>query len=308
MAKGSDKIYVFSVAGADFGRIIASLDHSGKKIDGKNIFELLGVSEDDALALREIITGYGKRPFAIACGKIKHRAVFFFKHFAFDTSLCLALVPSVSGRRAADILACGVFDDVLVSESLLAIASPSPGNAIVNDADGYMHLARMFGQIMDLLSLRFQYASEMIESIEPLLEGLRELLGIEIDFQTRFEADGDLSATDEIFDGRFCAAALLICAITASKRSSSGALLLREVRGFCGMRVEMAFPCRRHTGLEAIYHMKKLAELNHGIPFDVSLTSDTVEIVFTPLYQDVGFVGVKNGDEIFDIVEYTEMF
>ena len=309
LAQRVDKIYVFSVANADFGRIVASIDNSGKKIDGKNIFELLNLSEDDVVTLRKIILGYGKRPFATVCGKMRRRAVFFFKHFAFDTSLCLAIAPNISARRVSEILSHGVFDDVLVSDSLSPAALPqSLENAVLNDTDGYLHLASIFGQIMDLLSLRFQYASDNIESIEPLAKGLEELLGIDVDFSTQFDPDGDLSATDEIFDGRFCAAALLVCAITASKRSSSGVLTIKEVRGFCGTRVEMSFPCRRHTGLEAIYHMKKLAELNHGIRFDIGLTSDAVKVGFIPLYQDVGFVGVKNGDEVFDIVEYTEMF
>ena len=303
-----DKIYVFSVASADFGKIVASYAHGGKKIDGKNIFELLGVSEVDKDAFREFVSGYGKRPFATVCGKVRLGAVFFFKHFAYDTSLCLAILSGISARRVSDILSCGVFDDVLVSESLSSLSSEHSENALSCDADGYMHLARMFGQIMDLLGMRFQYASDTIPSIEPVLYGLEELLGIKIDFSTQFDADVDLSATDEIYDGRFCAAALLVCAITAAKRSSSGEMSLREVRGFCGMRVEISFPCRRHSGLEAIYYMKKLSELNHGIRFDISLVADAVGVGFIPLYQDVGFVGVKNGDEIFDIVEYTEMF
>ena len=37
MAQKTDKIYVFSVANVDFGRIVASVDRSGKKIDEKQI-------------------------------------------------------------------------------------------------------------------------------------------------------------------------------------------------------------------------------------------------------------------------------
>ena len=309
MAQRAERIYVFSVANVDFGRIVASIDHSGKRVYGENIFELLDFSAEKAEEIREIISGYGKRPFATVCGRIKPRAIFFFKHFTFCTSLCLAILPAIRAKSVADILSCGVFEDVTVSDSLSSLASASSRESVViNDMDAYMHLARIFGQIMDLLGLKFQYASDLIPTIRPAAEGIAELLHIELEFHTRFETHDDLVAVDEIFDGRFCAAAMLVCFIVASKRSSTHSVIVSEVRGFGGVRVEISFPCRRHTGLDAIYRMKKLAELNHGIRFDIFEKSESVEVNFVPLYQDVGFVGVKNGDEIFDIAAYTEMF
>ena len=120
--------------------------------------------------------------------------------------------------------------------------------------------------------------------------------------------DDDLVAVDEIFDGRFCAAALLVTAIMAAKRSTDASFSVTEIRGLGGMRIEMSFECQRYTGFEAIAHLKALAEINHGIRFDIERKNGRVYVSFIPLYQDVGFVGVKNGDEVFDIVAFRELY
>ena len=309
MAQKTDKIYVFSVANVDFGRIVASVDRSGKKIDGENIFDVLELPRSESAKIKELIFGYGKCPYATACGRINKRVAFFFKNFAYDTSLCLVIVPTISAKRAAGIINSGVIEDLVVSETLSDTVSQNASErALAEDSDIYLYLARLFGQIMGLLELRLQYASESIPTVRAAAEGLAELLGLSLDFNTRFEMEDDLVAVDEIYDGRFCAAAMLVTAIMAVRRSPSGSLEVTEIRGLGGMRVEMSFECQRYTGLESIAHLKRLAEIDHGIRFDIERRNGRVYVSFLPLYQDVGFVGVKNGDEIFDIVAFRELY
>lgn len=287
---------------------MASVDRSGSRVDGENIFDVLGIARSESAKIRELIFGYGKRPYATACGKINKRVALFFKHFAYDTSLCLVIVPTVSAKRAAGILNSGVFEDVILAEALKGLAPQNAsGHALTQDSEVYVYLARLLGQIMALLELRLQYASENISTVRAAVEGVAALLGLSLDFNTRFEMDDDLVAVDEIFDGRFCAAALLVTAIMAAKRSTDASFSVTEIRGLGGMRIEMSFECQRYTGFEAIAHLKALAEINHGIRFDIERRNGRVYVSFIPLYQDVGFVGVKNGDEVFDIVAFREL-
>jgi hypothetical protein len=309
LAHRTDKIYVFSVANMDFGRIVASVDRSGNKVDEKNIFDVLGIARSESTDIRDLIFGYGKRPYATACGNINKRVAFFFKHFAYDTSLCLVIVPAISAKRAAGILNSGVFEDVIVSDALTKLVPQTAScHPLIEDSDVYLYLARLFGQIMDLLELGLQYASESIPTVRAAAEGIADLLGLSLDFNTRFEMEDDLIAVDEIYDGRFCAAALLVTAIMAAKRSADSSLSLTEIRGLGGIMIEMSFECQRYMGFEAIDHLKMLAEINHGIRFEIERKNGRVYVSFLPLYQDVGFVGVKNGDEIFDIVAFRELY
>lgn len=307
MAKSVDKIYVFSAAVIDFGRIIASVGENEKKTVDEDIFELLGVSQDSKNEIRELISGYGKRPYATVCGGSRLHPLFVFKNFAFDTSLCLAVMPAVNARRVADLAACGVFEDIIISKPLSELAGENYAEAIFRNQEEYVHLSRIFGQIMGLMALRIQYTAQSPAIFRSAAEGVTEMLGLSLNFNTYLDHENpDLVATDEIFDGRFCAAALLTFAMMAARRSKDGTLDVTVANGMGGARVEMSFKCHRYVKFEALDHLKRLAEINHGIMFDVIKRDGRIGISFIPLYQDAGFVGVKNGEVLFNLVDYLE--
>lgn len=309
MARSVDKIFVFSVAAIDFGRIVASVGENEKKTEGENIFELLGMKREAVSEVCSIISGYGKPPYATVCGEVRRHAVMFFKNFAFCTSLCLVVIPAISARVVADLMVGGMFEGFVVSEALSSLASEGFESAFFTNREEYLHLSRMFGQIMDLMALKLQYTAQPPDDFRIAGEGVAELLGISMNFDTYIESDNDaLVSVDEIFDGRFCAAAILIFALLAAKRSTDRSFDLTVVRGMGGLQVDMAFNCRRPVRLEALDHLKNIAYFNHGIEFDIQKSGGQVLVSFIPLYPDVGFVGVKNGEEIFDLVEYRELF
>ena len=240
MAKSVDKIYVFSAAVIDFGRIIASVGENEKKTVDEDIFELLGVSQDSKNEIRELISGYGKRPYATVCGESRLHPLFVFKDFAFDTSLCLAIMPAVNTRRVADLAACGVFEDIIISKSLSELAAENYAEAIFRNQEEYVHLSRIFGQIMGLRELKIQYTAQSPAIFRSAAEGVTEMLGLSLNFNTHLECENeDLVAVDEIFDGRFCAAALLTFAMIAARRSKDATLDMTVINGMGGARVEM---------------------------------------------------------------------
>ena len=307
MAGSADKIYVFSAAVVDFGRILASVGENDRRTVGEDIFSLLGVSHESKIEIRELITGYGKRPYATVCGGNRLHPLFVFKNFAFDTSICIAVMPAVSARKVADIAACGAFEDMIISKQLSELATDGYEQALFTSKEEYMHLSRIFGQIMGLMELKLQYTAQSPAIFRLAAESVTELLGISLNFDTYLDyGNEDLVATDEIFDGRFCAAVLLTFAMIASRRAEDAALDVTVINGMGGVRVELSFKCHRYVHLEVLDHLKTLAEINHGIMFDVTKKDGRVGVSFIPLYQDVGFVGVKNGEVLFNLVDYLE--
>lgn len=307
MAGSVDKIYVFSAAVVDFGKILVSFGENEKKPVGENIFALLGVSKSSETDIRELISGYGKRPYATACGHTRPHPLFVFKNFAFDTSLCVAVMPAVSARSAADLAVCGAFEDMIISKSLSELSTGNVTDAFLKNKEEYMHLSRIFGQIMGLMELKIQYTAQSPAVFRLASESVAELLGLSLNFDSYLDSENEsLAATDEIFDGRFCAAVLLAFAMLAARRSKDAAFDVTVVSGMGGVKVEMSYKCHRYVNLELLDHLKMLAEINHGILFDVKKSDGRVGVSFIPLYQDVGFVGVKNGEVLFNLVDYLE--
>ena len=275
----------------------------------ESLFDVLGVDDGVTQEIKAAIGGYGKRPFLCACGKTRKHALAIFKHFAFDSSLCIAVQPAISARTVANLMRCGVFEEATVSESLLSLASDDWESVLFKDQKSYLHLARIFGQIMDLMELKLQYKAQSAAVFQSAATGAAELLGLNLNFNCYLDTDNEnLVSTNDIFDGRFCSAVIMTFAILAAKKSDDATFDLTVVSGFGGVLVKLSFNCRKPVRLEALDHLKALAYYNHGIIFDIEKGKGRVAVSFIPQYQDVGFVGVKNGDELFDLVEYRELF
>ena len=303
-----DKAYIISVSKLYFGRIIAYCGDSAEGVIGKNIFDYLGMHEEDEDALKDVIAAYGKDGYATAGYNGRWHTVFFFKDFAYDTGLCLVTVPAVKVRSAAEALADGIFEGFRISDRLLSLAKKKNGMAMFEHRDTCLHLSRHFGQIMGTSVLKLEYSSQPTENIRSAAEGIAEIAKIKVDFDTYLShSDDELVSTDEVFDGRLCAASIVVFAMMASKFSVDSRLEVVVVRGMGGVRLQLSFKKRSNGWQYPLEYLKNMAYSNHAILLDVIEDSDRVGISFVPFYQDVGFVGVKAGDELFDFVEQMEL-
>lgn len=303
-----DKAYMISVSKCYFGRIIAYCGDSADGVMGKNIFDYLGMLDEDESALRDVISAYGKDGYATASYNGRWHAVFFFKDFAYDTGMCLVVVPAVSGRSVAEVMSEGVFEGFRVSERLLSLAKKKNGMARFEHSDSCLHLARVFGQIMEIKSLKLEYCAKPTEKIRNVSEEFAEIAKIELDFDTYLDSlDLELISTDEVFDGRLCAAVIIIFEMLASKCSRDSKLNVRVIRGMGAVRLELLFTKRSEGWQYPLEYLKNMAYANHAISIDEMKDPDAVGISFVPFYQDVGFVGVKDGEEIFNFVEQMEL-
>ena len=277
-------------------------------LQAEDIFKYLNISPDESKELQGRILGYGKDNYVTVCGKERLRAVFFFKYLASDSSLCLALIPNLSATSVARALASGIFDGFEMSCALACLADKGRISPTVEDSDVRLHLSLAFGQIMKAAELKLQHSAQSAEEIRAAAEGVAHLLGLSLEFETYLTTDDEsLVATDEVFDGKFCAAALFVFAMIAAKRSADRSFKLTVVRGMGGVLIDLSFRKGRRTRLEAFERLKASAQ-DHGIIFDVVSENNIIGIRFIPLYQDVGFLGVKNGEEIFDLIRYKELF
>ncbi len=304
-----DKAYIFSVSKRFFGRIVAYCGDSCKSVAGKDVFEYLGLGEDDECALREVLAAYGKDGYATAGYNGRWHPVFFFKDFAYDTGLCLAVVPAVSARIAAEAISNGFIEGFSSSERLLSLAKIKNDRSITDDSMRFMHLSRVLGQIMQTTALKLDHSSASAESIRFAAEGIASFAMINLDFDTYLSIqDEALVFQDEIFDGRFCSAAIVILAMLASRCSADGSLKLTVVRGVGEIALELSFKKRFGGWQGPLNFLKDAANINHGIMFYTVEDQQVITVGFIPFYQDVGFVGVKFGEELFDLAEQRELF
>ena len=308
MSRLSNKVYIFSTAKIDFGRIVACVDGGRRRAVGEDIFEYLGISREEAENLQSLLLDYGKDNYATVCGKDRLKAVFFFQYFASSSSLCLATVPNLSVSAVASEMASGVFKGFRVSPELMRLADNDKNHLSFEDSEVRLHLSRTFWQIMKASELKIQHTAQSAEDIRFAAEGIALLVGVSLDFDTYFVSDDDsLVATDEVFDGRFCAATLFVFAMIAAKYSTDRSFKLTVLRGIGGVMIDLSFRKGRLGKQEAFERLKDVAQ-DHGIIFDVVSEDDRVGIRFIPLYQDEGFVGVKVGEEHFDLTRHKELF
>ena len=303
-----DKAYVVSVSKYNFGRIVAYCGDSADGVIGKDLFDYLGMHDDDERELKESIASYGKDGYATAGFNGRWHAVFFFKDFAYDTGLCLALVLAVSARAAAEAISDGVFGGFFASERLLRLAKKKSGMAMLEHSDECLHLSRVFGQIMEVLKLKIEHSAQPTENIRDAARAMCEIAKTELDFFTYFShSSEELAASAEIFDGRLCAASIIVFAMLASRFSVDSRLNVVVVRGMGAVRLCLSFKKRSDGWQYPFEYLKNMACANHSILFEDDEDPDTVGVSFVPFYQDPSFVGVKNGEELFDFVEQMEL-
>lgn len=308
MSRLSNNVYIFSTAPVDSGKIVACIDSSRGRAVGEDIFEYLDISHDESEKFKRVLNDYGKDNYVTVCGKERLRAVFFFQYFSSASSLCLALVPSLSASAVACALESGNFEGFQMSRALMKLADKGKSPLFFEDSEVRLHLSLVLGQIMKASELKLQHTAQSAEDIRFAAEGVADLVGVSLDFETYLVSDDySLVATDEVFDGRFCAAVLFVFGMIAAKYSTDRSFKLTVVRGLGGVLIELSFRKSHVVRQEAFERLKASAQV-HGIIFGVVSENDRMGIRFIPLYQDVGFVGVKTGEELFNLIRYRELF
>lgn len=301
-----DDAYIFSVAREGYGRIVACRAKDSSDVIGKSIYKHLGMPPSEIEFFQSELNAYGKTSIAVMG---QEKAVLFFKYFAYDTSLCLAVSLDLPIESVSVIMRGHFFEDFVVSESLKVAAPAERRFSVDEDKQIYDYLAGVIGQIEALSCLKLQRNAEHIGTLRASMISVAEFVGVEVECEAA-AADGDelYFVRPEIFDGRFCAACFLTLAMIARVHSRDRRLSCEIVGGFEYLRLNFQFEAFDDGWRSGVELLLRIAHEKHGMDFGYEFHEGLVTVTFSPFYADVGFVGVKQDDGFVGIEELGELY
>ena len=297
--------YIFSVAREGYGRIVACRAKDSSEVIGKSIYKHLGMPHSEIEFFQSELNAYGKTSIA-AMGQDK--AVLFFKYFAYDTSLCLAVALDLPTESVSVIMRGFFFESFAVSEGLKAAASAERRFSAREEKEIYDYLTSVIGQIETLSCLKLQRNAEHVGTLRTCMISVAEFVGVKIECEA-VAADGEelYFERPEIFDGRFCAACFLTLAMIARAHSRDRRLSCEIVGGFDYLRLKFQFDAFDDGWEGGAELLLRIAHEKHGMDFGYEFHEGLVTVNFSPFYADVGFVGVKQDDGSVGIEELGEL-
>lgn len=292
-----------------FGEVIAERSRHGGEAVGRNIFEYLKMKDAEISFFTSRFALSGNDVVCAVCGKKEPRAVFFFGFLARAASLCLAVVVDMPLDKVSNIVVNGHIEGLCVSDGVFGMADELDSiKPYIDDKEIAMYLSGIFGQIMEVSRLKLGYVHEPTESIRSAAVAVADFIGVDIDFDTYIKADEVFGDGKEVFDGRLCAACLLVFSAIARAYSVKRLFRLVTVRGMSGCFIELSFEAYSDGWQKAISYLVDVARSNRNLPLFVDINGTEVKMSVIPYYEDVGFVGVKGNETRFDLVQYKELF
>lgn len=304
-----DDAYVFSILGHNIGTILACRSANILDQAGKNLFNCLGIERKEIGFLKDALLEHDNVAAATLCGRDTKRAVLFFRQFAEASGLCLAVVLDFDSEDAAAVLGDCVFENVTVSESLTALISEDARFSYSKHEEIYKYLSQLFVNIGTMRLLNLQYGTENPESLRLCALAAADIAGITLKFKSYLgESEEEIFYSEDIFDGRFCSASLLLLAFAARCYGKDCSLRLDIIKGLKSFRIKAELCPRNGDWQGALEHLKNVALYNTGMSFSYETVGDGLEIRFVPFYADIGFEGVKEGEWRFSIVDFRNYF
>lgn len=304
-----DDAYIFSVARDGYGGIVACRAKDMSDAIGKNIYKHLGMPPAEIDFFRRELFAYGKSSIATICERDGGRAVLFFKYFAYDTSLCLAVVLDMPVESVSVIMRGHFFDNFVISEGLRSAAPDERRFSAHKDKQTHQYLAKIIGQIEALSCLKLQRGVESVGTLHAALLSAAEFVGVDVECDVRAASDEELYfESPEIFDGRFCSACFFSLAMIARAYSRDRGLGCEIVGGFEYLRLNFHFEAFDDGWRSGVELIRQIALEKHNMDFGFDCHDGLVTVTFSPFYADVSFLGVKQDDVYARIEELGELY
>lgn len=303
-----DDAYVFSVLGHDLGTILACRSTNILEQAGKNLFDCLRVDREEISFFKQSFLAYDNMAIAVLCGKKTKRVMLLFRQFAEASGLCLAVVLHFNAEDVSAVLKSDGFENVVMSDALSGLTSSDADSSYAKYSEIYKYISRLFMDISTMSFLRLQYGTENPETVRLCADTIGDLAGIVLDLECYLGECEEAFLADDIFDGRFCVASLLLLSFVARCYGEDCALKMEIVKGLKSFRIKCAFKPRSHGWEKALEHLKNVVLYTTGMSFNYELSNDRVEIGFIPFYADEGLAGVKEGEWRFSIVDFRNYF
>ena len=301
-----DDAYVFSIAREGYGRIAACRAKNSSDAVGKELYKHLGMSPSEIEFLQGGLAACGKTSIAAICSR---GAVLFFKHFAYDTSLCLAVVLDAPAESVSVVMRGFLFEDFVISEGLRSAAPHERRFSVSEHGKTYEYLIEIIGQLGPLASLKLQRGMEKVGTLREALLSAAEFVGVGAECQI-CAAEGEelYFESPEIFDGRFCAACFLTLAMIARAHSSRRRFHAEIIGGFEYLRLNFCFDAFDDGWRGGLELLSRIALEKQGMDFGFEEHEGRVTVTLSPFYADIGFLGVKQNDVFAGIEELGELY
>ena len=304
----NDDAYVFSILGHDLGTILACRSQNILDQAGKSFFDIMRTDREEIRFFKESLSSFDKVAFAAVCGKKTKRAVLFFRHFIGSAGLCPAVVLHFDAKDVSSVLQRGGFERVALSKAMTELASPDTEISESKYDEIHRYLSQLFTDFKTMSLLKLQYGTENPETVHLCAEAAATFAGTVLECESYLGDEEEIFYSNDVFDGRFCAASLLMLSFVARCYGIGCRLRVDIVKGLKSFRIKASFRPQNDLWKKALEHMKNVATYNTGISFNYEENADCVEVRFIPFYADIGFVGVKDIEEQFSIVEFLNYF
>ena len=294
-----DDVYIFSVARARPGEIIACRSRHGDGAVGKNINEVLVLDKDDIKYAYFRSENENYRSICLSCyPERKRRVVAFFDFMCRPSSLCIAVVfedDPLSVAKALSALGDGIAD---ISPSLVKLIKNDGGNFTKADNEAFKNIAYLYGCIVPLGELRAYRYVESAEIFRHYMELATEFIGVEAEYVSRNDLNlCGFVGEKAIFAGGFCTAAMLFVAILARRLSPTARLYVEIVMGCDCAEIYLGFDLEKRDMLTSLDFLDEVAEW-YGIMFRRTVKNGRALIGLVPYYCDVGLIGIKASDPL----------
>ncbi len=290
MREIKDNAYMFSLSRENYARIIISRTDRGDICTGDNVFNVLGISQNDEEYFNDMLERLSSAHIALLGkrGGIK-RAVLFFRSFSFSSHICLAVELELPVRDASSLLCSGAMGDILVSKSLRKF---DDGESLMSleRQSAYLYISKIMGELSIVLGIHLSSNADSPSDICLCAESAADFVGVRLDKDIVYDNGAKVDHLyGNIFSGGFCFAALLVIAMAAREYSKDRRFYLKAVRKFGNTLIYINF-----SGVEHNDTWAEQLEIHANI-FNVSFCrcSDRSEYELIPYYSDVAVVGVK---------------
>ena len=171
-----------------------------------------------------------------------------------------------------------------------------------------MYLSGIFRQIMKAERLKSRKNIEPAEDIRDFAVSIGDFIGVEIGFEYEFDPNELYGSCHDVFEGTACAALIFVLAATAKAYSENNRLNILVARGMSGCLLELSFQKCEDGWLSAARYLIDAIRARNDLPISLEECEGSVRLSIIPYYEDVGFVGVKEGEIYFDPLAYEDLF
>ena len=307
MREIKDNLYIFSVAPADYGAIIASRNDSGEICEGADIFSHLHISTEEKHFFLGSLACYGNEDVALIGERGgEARVVIISRFFSYASSLCLAVEFDLPAEDVSMVLCRDAIGDVFLSDRVKSLGNTE--DIKTRDLSmTYQYIFAVSRRVSALREIKLSRRHLSPREICDAAMNCSELVGVGFEYQIRNVFDGPLFDAGSIFSGRLLVAVMLTLCMAARDHSTDRVLFITVEERSSYVSISAILEIKSGIIPDTISRLEQYVK-SYGAIFDAYEREGMLICDFIPHYADAGVVGMKQGEIFFDDVLWRETF